>query len=181
MGAARVDRYWEQYCRDGQVTVRASVVKGVLGMIATILLAVVCAGMSVEAFLTDGAGSVKGWGCAFFTPVILCGAVFTVYPVVRQRRLDLMPWGFFMSRRRRGQRITELALRWTDVDHVKAFRTTGSGDGGDSTDIRIVLAPGVRAVYGGEEKEGFVELPSGFRMSKKNLASLMERIRVSRV
>lgn len=55
------------------------------------------------------------------------------------------------------------------------------GDGGDSVDVRVVLTPQGRVAHGGEEQRGYVDLPSGFRISKKNLVALMERIRLSRV
>lgn len=175
MGRARVERHLQQYRRTGVVTVRASVLKGVASMMGMTLLAALGAGMGADAFRRLGAASFRSWAFVLLVLFALTGVLVSASPMVRGRRLVLTRFGYEVSARRGGRRVRETGLRWEEVREVAVHR---SSDGESSrTDVRIVLAPGGGRDCPTEDPHGFRDLPSGFAMSPKDLAVLMEVIR----
>lgn len=61
------------------------------------------------------------------------------------------------------------------MTHVERFSNPAGGS--SSTDVRIHLAPGAGQSVQGDVSPGYVNLPDGFAMSKRDLAELLEAIR----
>lgn len=179
MGRAQVERRWEEFHRTGAVTVRASVAKGILACLAALLLTTFAALTASESFQDDGIASLKGWLCVLVALFFVTGTVLALRPVVRGRRLALSSEGVTMSSRRGGRRVVELGLFWHEIHHVGHHRD-GSGDT-QSEHVRIVLGHTTRTDEKGNPLTRPVILPDGFVMSKKGLAEVMERVRVSRL
>lgn len=175
MGRARVDRHLEQFRRTGAVTVKASVLKGTASMVGMIAMAALAAGMYAEALRDGEAESLKAWGLLVLVPFALLGAVVTAWPMIRRRRLLLTPAGLEVSSRRGGRRVRELGLRWQEIQHIEAY-TTSSGES-SRTDVRMHMVPGWGREAGVDAPHGYIDLPMGFAMSRKDLAALMEGIR----
>ena len=178
MGQALIDRRWQEYLSYGQVTVGASLLKGVLGVVGLILLSALSAGIGYDAYQQDGVSSLKTWGCALVSVLVLVGALVPAAPLVRRRRLVLTGSGLVVTSRRGASRITELGLRWEQVEGVTIHRSS-NGEGSTSVDVRMILATGVRTDHPTGKQYGHIDLPTGFQMSKKDLAALMERVRLS--
>jgi hypothetical protein len=175
MGRARVETHLQEYRRSGVVTVRASVLKGVASSVGMILLAAFGAGMGVDAFQSLGASSLRVWGFVVLVLFCLTGALVCASPMVRGRRLVLTRFGYEVSTGRGDRRVRETGLGWEEVREVTVHR---SSDGESSrTDVRIVLAPGGGLDSPAQNTRGYRTLPSGFAMSPKDLAVLMEVIR----
>lgn len=171
MGQALVDQRWQQYLANGRVTINASALKGVLGTIGLVLLSALCAGIGYGTYRQDGVASVKAWGCGLVALLALVGILVVAAPLVRKRRLDLTASGLMLTARHGGSRVTEIGLEWDQIESVTIYRNN-NGEGTTSTNIRMVMRPDARAAH--------VDLPTGLTMSKKDLATLMERIRLSR-
>ncbi|MGY5766294.1 hypothetical protein ACXET9_13965 [Brachybacterium sp. DNPG3] len=175
MGRARVDRLYEQFRRTGSVTVMASVLKGTASMVGMILMAALGAGMYAGALFDGDAGTFKAWGSLILVPFALSGAVATAWPMIRRRQLHLTPVGLEVTSMRGGRRVRMLGLRWREIEHIE-FHTNTSGES-TRTYVRMHLVPGAGQGSGMDAPHGYIDLPSGFTLSVKALAALMEGIR----
>ena len=177
MGRARVERCRQEFRRTGIVTVRAGILKGVAATAGMMLMALLAAGMSVAAFHDAGATSLRGWGTALAALFALAGVAVCAGPVLRRRQLTLTRFGLAVAARHRGRRVDELVERWEEIRNVELYRSTDGET--TSTDVRIHFMPGVRTSTPSSMDPGYRNLPSGFAMSKKDLAALMEGMRIS--
>ncbi|MGO1769834.1 MAG: hypothetical protein ACTHZX_07755 [Microbacterium sp.] len=178
MGYARVEQGWTEYARTGRLVIGSSITKGLLGMIGMLLLAALAAGMAYDGYATEGLSALKTWGCGLMVLVCLLGVFASALPLARRRRLVLGSHEIYAEIRRGGRREDEMRLRWEDIESVAVYRNTN----GESTtvDVRMTLMPGVTATGFSPTGTGYRDLPRGLRMSKKDLAALVERIRASR-
>lgn len=178
MGASRVSRRWHEYLRTGRVIIGASFLKGVLGAVGLTLLAAYAVGQSYNVWL-HGESSFATWafglGMAAF---ILLGPFVLLAPLVKSRRLELSASGVLVTARRKGRRVTELDLGWEQIEGVTVYKNTN----GDSTSVhvRMILVDSARVDPETGRLRSHVDVPPGLRTSKKDLASLMERIRSTR-
>ena len=175
MARADVQRHWDEFHRTGMVTVAASPVRCVLMTLGSLVLALFPAVMAADSFQEHGAASLRGWGCVLAALLFLATAVLAVRPLVRGSRLTLSRHGLAISARRRGGRVRETGLRWEEMTYVERFSSPAGGS--SSTDVRIHLAPGAGQNVQGDVSRGYVNLPDGFAMSKRDLAELLEAIR----
>lgn len=175
MTRARVERHWEEFRRTGHVRVGASVVKGILSSLAALVLTLFPALKAADAFGTHGAVSPTGWLCVLVAALFATGTVVALLPVLRGRRLDLTPDGLAVSARRSGRRVLELGLRWHEVHHVAFHHEVSASSSTEK--VRIGLGRIAREGEPGIPSHSPVDLPDGFRMSKRDLAELMEGIR----
>lgn len=167
-----------EFVHTGRVIVSASPLKGTLSSMGLGLLSLLSAGMSYAVFQEEGGASIKGWGCAFIAVLVLWGIAVMLGPMIRQRQLTLTPDELIVSSRRKGTRTRELSLRWEEIQNIEIHRST-NGEGTTTDDVRVKLAPGVRADLAARSLQGFIDLPAGLEMPKKDLASLLEMIRVN--
>lgn len=174
MARSEVQRRWDEFHRTGMVTVAASPVRCVLMMLGSLVLALFPAVMAAGSFQEHGADSPTGWGCVLATLLFLVTAVLAARPLVRGSRLTLSRHGLAISARRPGERVREMGLRWEEMTHVELH--SGSPQSA-SDDVRIHLASGAGANVEGDVSRGYVDLPDGFAMSKRDLAELLEAIR----
>ena len=175
MARSEVQRRWDEFHRTGMVTVAASPVRCVLMMLGSLVLALFPAVMAAGSFQEHGADSLTGWGCVLATLLFLVTAVLAARPLVRGSRLTLSRHGLAISARWPGERVRETGLRWEEMTHVERFSNPAGGS--SSTDVRIYLAPGAGQNVQGDVSRGYVNLPDGFAMSKRDLAELLEAIR----
>lgn len=174
MARADVEKRWAEFHRTGLVTVRASPLKIVAMTLTCLVMAIILAILAVALFWDDGATTLKGWIAVLFAPLFLVFAFLEARKLVRKSRLTLRRHGITISAHRRGERAREMGLRWEEMTHVElAHGSTQS----PSEDVRIHLAPGAGANVEGDVSRGYVNLPDGFAMSKRDLAELLEAIR----
>lgn len=178
MGRRAVDRRFQEFVESGQLTVRASALKGVLSSAGLVLLSAVVAGVSMAAFQEDGAASLKAWGCAFFAVLTLLGVAVAMEPVVRRQELVLNHLGLTVSSRRSGTRRHEMRLGWGEIEDITIDRR--SSGHGTRTTVLLSLVPGMRIDPVTRQPLAFLHLPDGFAMSKKDLVALLERVHLSR-
>ena len=174
MARADVEKRWNEFHRTGLVTVRVSPLKIVAMTLASLVVAMILALMAVAFFLDDGATALKGWIGVLFAPLFLVFAVLEARKLARQSQLTLSSHGITISANRRGERDREMGLRWEEMTHVELH--SGSPQSA-SDDVRIHLASGAGANVEGDVSRGYVDLPDGFAMSKRDLAELLEAIR----
>lgn len=174
MARADVEKRWNEFHRTGLVTVRVSPLKIVAMTLAGLVMAMILALMAVAFFLDDGATALKGWIGVLFAPLFLVFAVLEARKLARKSQLTLSSHGITISADRRGERDREMGLRWEEMTHVELH--SGSPQSA-SDDVRIHLASGAGANVEGDVSRGYVDLPDGFAMSKRDLAELLEAIR----
>lgn len=174
MARADVEKRWNEFHRTGLVTVRVSPLKIVAMTLASLVMAIILALMAVAFFLDGGATALKGWIGVLFAPLFLVSAVLEARKLARKSQLTLSSHGITISADRRGERDREMGLRWEEMTHVELY--SGSPQS-PSDDVRIHLAPGAGANVEGDVSRGYVNLPDGFAMSKRDLAELLEAIR----
>jgi hypothetical protein len=174
MARADVEKRWKEFHRTGLVTVRASPLKIVAMTLAGLVMAMILALMAVAFFLDDDATALKGWIGVLFAPLFLVFAVLEARKLARKSQLTLSSHGITISADRRGERDREMGLRWEEMTHVELH--SGSPQSA-SDDVRIHLASGAGANVEGDVSRGYVDLPDGFAMSKRDLAELLEAIR----
>ena len=174
MARADVEKRWNEFHRTGLVTVRVSPLKIVAMTLAGLVMAMILALMAVAFFLDDGATALKGWIGVLFAPLFLVFAVLEARKLARKSQLTLSSHGITISANRRGERDREMGLRWEEMTHVELH--SGSPQSA-SDDVRIHLASGAGANVEGDVSRGYVDLPDGFAMSKRDLAELLEAIR----
>lgn len=174
MARADVEKRWNEFHRTGLVTVRVSPLKIVAMTLASLVVAMILALMAVAFFLDDGATALKGWIGVLFAPLFLVFAVLEARKLARKSQLTLSSHGITISANRRGERDREMGLRWEEMTHVELH--SGSPQSA-SDDVRIHLASGAGANVEGDISRGYVDLPDGFAMSKRDLAELLEAIR----
>lgn len=174
MARADVEKRWNEFHRTGLVTVRVSPLKIVAMTLAGLVMAMILALMAVAFFLDDGATALKGWIGVLFAPLFLVFAVLEARKLARKSQLTLSSHGITISANRRGERDREMGLRWEEMTHVELY--SGSPQSA-SDDVRIHLASGAGANVEGDVSRGYVDLPDGFAMSKRDLAELLEAIR----
>lgn len=174
MARADVEKRWNEFHRTGLVTVRVSPLKIVAMTLAGLVMAMILALMAVAFFLDDGATALKGWIGVLFAPLFLLFAVLEARKLARKSQLTLSSHGITISANRRGERDREMGLRWEEMTHVELY--SGSPQSA-SDDVRIHLASGAGANVEGDVSRGYVDLPDGFAMSKRDLAELLEAIR----
>ncbi|MEV0869114.1 hypothetical protein AB0I24_14380 [Brachybacterium paraconglomeratum] len=174
MARADVEKRWNEFHRTGLVTVRVSPLKIVAMTLASLVVAMILALMAVAFFLDDGATALKGWIGVLFAPLFLVFAVLEARKLARKSQLTLSSHGITISADRRGERDREMGLRWEEMTHVELY--SGSPQSA-SDDVRIHLASGAGANVEGDVSRGYVDLPDGFAMSKRDLAELLEAIR----
>lgn len=174
MARADVEKRWNEFHRTGLVTVRVSPLKIVAMTLASLVVAMILALMAVAFFLDDGATALKGWIGVLFAPLFLVFAVLEARKLARKSQLTLSSHGITISANRRGERDREMGLRWEEMTHVELH--SGSPQSA-SDDVRIHLASGAGANVEGDVSRGYVDLPDGFAMSKRDLAELLEAIR----
>ncbi|MEY8656672.1 hypothetical protein [Brachybacterium paraconglomeratum] len=174
MARADVEKRWNEFHRTGLVTVRVSPLKIVAMTLASLVVAMILALMAVAFFLDDGATALKGWIGVLFAPLFLVFAVLEARKLARKSQLTLSSHGITISANRRGERDREMGLRWEEMTHVELY--SGSPQSA-SDDVRIHLASGAGANVEGDVSRGYVDLPDGFAMSKRDLAELLEAIR----
>ena len=93
---------------------------------------------------------------------------------MREDQLTLSRHGITISAHRRGERAREMGLRWEEMTHVELYRGSPQSP---SDNVRIHLAPGAGQNVQGDASRGYVNLPDGFAMPKRDLAELLESIR----
>lgn len=174
MARADVEKRWNEFHRTGLVTVRVSPLKIVAMTLAGLVMAMILALMAVAFFLDDGATALKGWIGVLFAPLFLVFAVLEARKLARKSQLTLSSHGITISADRRGERDREMGLRWEEMTHVELH--SGSPQSA-SDDVRIHLASGAGANVEGDVSRGYVDLPDGFAMSKRDLTELLEAIR----
>lgn len=175
MARAEVERRWNEFHRAGMVTVAVSPLKCVMMMLGSLVLALFPAVMAAGSFQEHGAASFKGWGLVLIVLVFLLTAVLAVRPLARGSQVSVTRFGIAISVRRRGERVRELGLRWDEMTHVERYYNAAGES--SSEDVRVHLVPGAGANVEGDVSRGYVNLPEGFAMSKKDLAELLEAIR----
>ena len=174
MARADVEKRWNEFHRTGLVTVRVSPLKIVAMTLAGLVMAMILALMAVAFFLDDGATALKGWIGVLFAPLFLVFAVLEARKLARKSQLTLSSHGITISANRRGERDREMGLRWEEMTHVELHSGYPQAA---SDDVRIHLASGAGANVEGDVSRGYVDLPDGFAMSKRDLAELLEAIR----
>lgn len=174
MARADVEKRWNEFHRTGLVTVRVSPLKIVAMTLAGLVMAMILALLALAFFLDDGATAIKGWIGVLFAPLFLVFAVLEARKLARKSQLTLSRHGITISADRRGERDREMGLRWEEMTHVELH--SGSPQSA-SDDVRIHLASGAGANVEGDVSRGYVNLPDGFAMSKRDLAELLEAIR----
>ena len=174
MARADVEKRWNEFHRTGLVTVRVSPLKIVAMTLAGLVMAMILALLALAFFLDDGATALKGWIGVLFAPLFLVFAVLEARKLARKSQLTLSSHGITISADRRGERDREMGLRWEEMTHVELH--SGSPQSA-SDDVRIHLASGAGANVEGDVSRGYVDLPDGFAMSKRDLAELLEAIR----
>ncbi|MGN7211145.1 hypothetical protein [Brachybacterium paraconglomeratum] len=174
MARADVEKRWNEFHRTGLVTVRVSPLKIVAMTLAGLVMAMILALLALAFFLDDGATALKGWIGVLFAPLFLVFAVLEARKLARKSQLTLSSHGITISANRRGERDREMGLRWEEMTHVELH--SGSPQSA-SDDVRIHLASGAGANVEGDVSRGYVDLPDGFAMSKRDLAELLEAIR----
>ena len=175
MARADVEKRWNEFHRTGLVTVRVSPLKIVAMTLAGLVMAMILALLALAFFLDDGATALKGWIGVLFAPLFLVFAVLEARKLARKSQLTLSSHGITISADRRGERDREMGLRWEEMTYVERFSSPAGGS--SSTDVRIHLAPGAGQNVQGDVSRGYVNLPDGFAMSKRDLAELLEAIR----
>ncbi len=174
MARADVEKRWNEFHRTGLVTVRVSPLKIVAMTLASLVMAIILALLALAFFLDDGATALKGWIGVLFAPLFLVFAVLEARKLARKSQLTLSSHGITISANRRGERDREMGLRWEEMTHVELH----SGSPQSASDgFRIHLASGAGANVEGDVSRGYVDLPDGFAMSKRDLAELLEAIR----
>lgn len=174
MARADVEKRWNEFHRTGLVTVRVSPLKIVAMTLAGLVMAMILALLALAFFLDDGATALKGWIGVLFAPLFLVFAALEARKLARKSQLTLSSHGITISANRRGERDREMGLRWEEMTHVELH--SGSPQSA-SDDVRIHLASGAGANVEGDVSRGYVDLPDGFAMSKRDLAELLEAIR----
>ena len=174
MARADVEKRWNEFHRTGLVTVRVSPLKIVAMTLAGLVMAMILALLALAFFLDDGATALKGWIGVLFAPLFLVFAVLEARKLARKSQLTLSSHGITISANRRGERDREMGLRWEEMTHVELHSGYPQSA---SDDVRIHLASGAGANVEGDVSRGYVDLPDGFAMSKRDLAELLEAIR----
>ena len=174
MARADVEKRWNEFHRTGLVTVRVSPLKIVAMTLAGLVMAMILALLALAFFLDDGATALKGWIGVLFAPLFLVFAVLEARKLARKSQLTLSSHGITISADRRGERDREMGLRWEEMTHVELHSGYQQSA---SDDVRIHLASGAGANVEGDVSRGYVDLPDGFAMSKRDLAELLEAIR----
>lgn len=174
MARADVEKRWNEFHRTGLVTVRVSPLKIVIMALVCLVMAMILALMAVAFFLDSGATTLKGWIAVLFVLLFLVIAVLEARKLVRKNQLTLSRHGITISAHRQGERAREMGLRWEEMTHVELYRGSPQSP---SDDVRIHLAPDAGQNVQGDVSRGYVDLPDGFAMSKRDLAELLEAIR----
>ena len=174
MARADVEKRWNEFHRTGLVTVRVSPLKIVAMTLAGLVMAMILALLALAFFLDDGATALKGWIGVLFAPLFLVFAALEARKLARKSQLTLSSHGITISADRRGERDREMGLRWEEMTHVELHSGYQQSA---SDDVRIHLASGAGANVEGDVSRGYVDLPDGFAMSKRDLAELLEAIR----
>ncbi|MFE7606353.1 hypothetical protein ACFU1Q_14455 [Brachybacterium paraconglomeratum] len=174
MARADVEKRWNEFHRTGLLTVRVSPLKIVAMTLASLVMAIILALLALAFFLDDGATALKGWIGVLFVLLFLVIAVLEARKLARKDQLAVSRHGITISAHRRGERAREMGLRWEEMTHVELYRGSPQSP---SDNVRIHLAHGAGATVEGDVSRGYVNLPDGFAMSKRDLAELLEAIR----
>lgn len=70
-----------------------------------------------------------------------------------------------------------MSLAWREIEQIAIHRNRSSGT--TRVNVRMHLVPGGGRGTDSGLENGYVDLPTGFAMSRKDLAALMEGIRLN--